>query len=169
MKKTFKFMMMALAAIVVSASLAACSSNDDNQPGGGGDTPDTPTGPDNYLQIDVTVNDDLLSVADITVEYTAEDGTTKTAPVTNTKFEKTVAYKNVPSVIKSDVKFTLKENFPVKERYNLECSNQDTKVYLKNNKYRKGGRSLSKYRVAYNDLEATLKSFTDNMKFSVYK
>lgn len=169
MKKVFKMMMMALAAIVVSASLAACSSSDDNQPGGGGDTPDTPTGPDNYLQIGVTVNDELLSVADITVEYTAEDGTTKSVPVTTTKFEKMVPYKTVPNVINMNVKFTLKDNFPVKERYNFECSNQDTKVYLKNNKYRSGSRSLSNYRVAYNDLAVTLKNLTDNLKFSVYK
>lgn len=126
MKKTFKWMTMALVAIVMSVGFAACSSDDDNNNGGG-------SGNGNYaLSIDLSYSEDLLSLMDITVTYTDANGQNKTEAVTSTTFKKQIVYPSKPSVIKYTVYRTRKSNVPDKDKFDITTAEKIWPVLIKN-------------------------------------
>ena len=125
MKKTFKFMMMALTTIMMSVGFAACSSDDDGYNGGS----------DNgyyALSIDLSYSEDLLSLMDITVTYTDANGQDKTEAVTSTTFKKQITYSSKPSVIKYTLNRTRKSTIPDKDKFDITIAESIKPLLIKN-------------------------------------
>lgn len=124
MKKTFKLMMMALVAIVMSVGFAACSSSDDDD----NNTPEQPEQPKTYgfTNLRLEFSDDLLAIANVSLTYTAEDGTTKTEAVTTTKISKDITYTKETTDAMYAIKITLKENYEEKDLYHIVIDNTGT-------------------------------------------
>lgn len=118
MKKVMKLMMMAMAAIVLCVGFAACSSDDDDDP----KTPDTPKVTTGTFKIELAVPADILTIADLSLNYTDAEGKQVTEAITSTTFKKEVNFKKLPATEEFSIAVALKSDYTKKAKYDMEFS-----------------------------------------------
>lgn len=103
----FKLLLIAISSILIMAS---CTKNEDaHNPAYTGET-----------KLKMTLSQDLLDVANVSLEYTNENGQIKTETITS-NFEKDVKYLQLPVQVICRLKVTLKESYPAQEKYDIAC------------------------------------------------
>lgn len=113
--KKLKYLMMAFVTIMLSASFSSCGGSDDGEK----ENPDTQESSFTYS---LTVNEDLLSLADVTIYYIDTEGVEKSEKLSTTTWSKTFtankfnvsAGMTVVPVMKTGISST-------KDSYNLKC------------------------------------------------
>lgn len=79
--KIFKYLFVVMIATVCSAAFTACSSDDDEE--------ETTTEKVSEFKYSFALNEDILSVADVTINYIDTDGNEKSESVSSTSWSKT--------------------------------------------------------------------------------
>lgn len=120
MKKVMKLMMMAMAAIVLSVGFSSCSSDDNDNK-----SEDTQQAY-GEMNLNFTISEDALSVADFTVTYLDENGAEKSELITNTKFSKDIKFKSLPARAKYTITTAIKTTLPDKEKFDISIADNST-------------------------------------------
>lgn len=113
MKRIMKIMAIAVVAVVTAVGFASCSKSDDESGSGSGS---------NYygvMKINLSVSEDVLSLADITINYTDENSTEHTEKLTTTSFKQDFRFKSLPAKAKYKISYKMKETAPNKETFDI--------------------------------------------------
>lgn len=108
-----KIMAIAVVAVVTAVGFASCSKSDDESSSGSGS---------NYygvMKINLSVSEDVLSLADITINYTDENSTEHTEKLTTTSFKQDFRFKSLPARAKYKISYKMKEMAPNKETFDI--------------------------------------------------
>ncbi len=113
MKRIMKIMAMAVVAVVTTACFASCSKSDDESGNGSGS---------NYygeMKLNLKVSEDVLSLADITINYTDANSTEHTEKLTSAGFKQNFRFNSLPARAKYKISYKMKETTPSKETFDI--------------------------------------------------